>query len=80
MPKTPESCDYILNFVYRQHYIMHSVKYYNAKFAHRVYKEADEYRSLSLVTPNANCNRKMARQDASAEKRFSIRPAGTSAG
>ena len=46
---------------------MHSVKYYNAKFAHRVYKEADEYRSLSLVTLNANCNRKTARQDASAE-------------
>ena len=57
---------------------MHSVKYYNAKFA-RVYKEADEYRSLSLVALNANCNRKTARQDASAEKRFSIRHAGTSA-
>ena len=58
---------------------MHLVKYYNAKFAHRVYKEADEYRLLSLVTLNANCNRKTARQDASAEKRLSIRPAGTRA-
>ena len=51
---------------------MHSVKYYNVKFSQRVYKEADEYRSLSLVALNANCNRKTARQDASAEKRFSI--------
>ena len=57
---------------------MHSVKYYNVKFSQRVYKEADEYRSLSLVALNANCNRKTARQDASAEKRFSIRPTGTS--
>ena len=35
---------------------MHSVKYYNVKFAQRVCKEADEYRSLSLVALNANCN------------------------
>ena len=58
---------------------MHLVKYYNVKFAQRVYKEADEYRSLSLIFLNANCNRKTARQDASAEKRYSIRPAGASA-
>ena len=51
---------------------MHSVKYYNAKFAHRVYKEANEYCSPSLVALNANCNRKTARQDASAKERLSI--------
>ena len=59
---------------------MHSVIYCNAKFAHRVYKEADEYRSLSLVALNANCNRKTDWEDASAKKRFLIRPAQTSAG
>ena len=32
----------------------------NAKFAHRVYKVADEYRSLSLVALHAKCNRKIA--------------------
>ena len=46
------------------HYIMYSFKYYDAKFAHRVYKEAHEYRSPSVVTLNANCNRKTARQEA----------------
>ena len=34
-----------------------------SKFAHRVFKEADEYRLPSLVAPNANCNRKTVRQD-----------------
>ena len=58
---------------------MHSIKYCNARFAHRVYKEADEYRSPSLVALNANCNRKTTCQDASAKKRFSIRPPGTRA-
>ena len=33
---------------------MHSVKYCNATFAHRVYKDADEYRSPFLVALNAN--------------------------
>ena len=49
---------------------MHSVKYCTAKFAHRVHKEAGEYRSLSLVALNANCNRKTAWQEASANKRL----------
>ena len=49
---------------------MHSVKYCHAKFARRVYKDADEYCSPSLVALNANCNRKTARQDASAKMRF----------
>ena len=58
---------------------MLSVKYCDARFAHQIYKEADEYRSPSLVALIAKCNRKTARQDASAKKRFSIRPAGTRA-
>ena len=38
------------------------------KFAHRVYKEAYEYRSPSVVALNANYNRKTARQEASEKK------------
>ena len=49
---------------------MHSVEYCNANFAHRVYKDADEYRSPFLVALNANWNRKTARQDALAKRRF----------
>ena len=51
-----------------QHYITHSFKYCDAKFAHRVYKQAYEYRSPSVVALNANCNRKTARQEASEKK------------
>ena len=46
------------------YYIMYSFKYCDVKFAHRVYKEAHEYRSPSVVPLNANCNRKTARQEA----------------
>ena len=39
----------ILTALICQHYIMHSFKYCNAKFAHRAYKQAYEYRSPSSV-------------------------------
>ena len=61
-----QCCD--INFSYLPALYHASFRYCDAKFAYRVYKEAYEYRSPSVVALNANCNRKTARQEASEKK------------
>ena len=56
-----------------QHYITHSFKYCDAKFAHRVYKQAYEYRLPSVVALNANCNRKRSARSVKEKSAFGVR-------